>query len=95
MLQMTLHLTRSSRLWIFQQLGFEVFQVFSIGQSLMVWDEMWPLCYGVVVPGLKIDQCYRNFIIVQNFIKICTYLVFLVSIKYKNISELKNTNFLY
>jgi hypothetical protein len=18
-----------------------------------VWDEMWPLCYGVVVPGLK------------------------------------------
>jgi hypothetical protein len=27
MLQMTLHLTRSSRLWIFQLLGFEVFQV--------------------------------------------------------------------
>jgi hypothetical protein len=52
---MTLHLTRSSRLWTFQQLGFEVFQVFSIGQSLMVWDEMWPLCYGVVVPGLKIN----------------------------------------
>jgi hypothetical protein len=24
-----------------------------IGQSLIVWDEMWPLCYGVVVPGLK------------------------------------------
>jgi hypothetical protein len=54
-LQMTLHLTRSSQLWTFQQLGFEVFQVFSIGQSLMVWDEMWPLCYGVVVPGLKIN----------------------------------------
>jgi hypothetical protein len=27
MLQMTLHLTRSSRLWTFQLLGFEVFQV--------------------------------------------------------------------
>jgi hypothetical protein len=27
MLQMTLHLTRSSRLWTFQFLGFEVFQV--------------------------------------------------------------------
>jgi hypothetical protein len=53
MLQMTLHLTRSSRLWTFQQLGFEVFQVFSIGQSLIVWDEMWPLCYGVVVPVLS------------------------------------------
>jgi hypothetical protein len=52
---MTLHLTRSSQLWTFQQLGFEVLQVFSIGQSLMVWDEMWPLCYGVVVPGLKIN----------------------------------------
>jgi hypothetical protein len=26
-LQMTLHLTRSSRLWTFQLLGFEVFQV--------------------------------------------------------------------
>jgi hypothetical protein len=53
--QMTLHLTRSSQLWTFQQLGFEVLQVFSIGQSLMVRDEMWPLCYGVVVPGLKIN----------------------------------------
>jgi hypothetical protein len=27
MLQMTLHLTRSSRLWTFQFLGFEVFQI--------------------------------------------------------------------
>jgi hypothetical protein len=27
MLQMTLHLTRSSRLWTFQLLGFEVFQI--------------------------------------------------------------------
>jgi hypothetical protein len=27
MLQMTLHLTPSSRLWTFQPLGFEVFQV--------------------------------------------------------------------
>jgi hypothetical protein len=22
-------------------------------QSLIMWDEMWPLCYGVVVPDLK------------------------------------------
>ncbi|KAH0817434.1 hypothetical protein GEV33_005357 [Tenebrio molitor] len=28
-------------------------QVFPIGQSLIVLDEMWLLCYGVVVPGLK------------------------------------------
>jgi hypothetical protein len=27
MLQMILHLTRSSRLWTFQLLGFEVFQI--------------------------------------------------------------------
>jgi hypothetical protein len=24
-----------------------------IGQSLIAWNEMWPLCYGIVVPGLK------------------------------------------
>jgi hypothetical protein len=28
-------------------------QVFPIVQSLIVWDETWPLCYGVVAPGLK------------------------------------------
>jgi hypothetical protein len=27
--------------------------VFTKGQSLIVWDKMWALCYGVVVPGLK------------------------------------------
>jgi hypothetical protein len=91
---MTLHLTRLSRLRTFQQLGFEVFQVFSIGQSLMVWDEMWPLCYGVVVPGLKINVT-ETLLLYKISSKYVPIWYFLVSIKYKNTSELKDTNFLY
>ncbi|KAH0814040.1 hypothetical protein GEV33_008751 [Tenebrio molitor] len=40
-------------------------QVFPIGQSLIVWDEMWLLCYGVVMPGLKEDISESRLVFIQ------------------------------
>jgi hypothetical protein len=66
MLQMTLHLTRSSRLWTFQFLGFKVFQIrLQKKNTLTVSIEIHK---GAIIDRLKITNIYSN-IASPNFIK--------------------------
>jgi hypothetical protein len=59
MLQMTLHLTRSSSLWAFQLLGFEVFQVrLEKKKPLQPFLERY-LLKGAIFDRLKIKLSYQ------------------------------------